>query len=162
MILLVPTDCRYTALKPMHPPPQGKNRNCGSKNQWANIAQIPLPKLLHQGEFIRCVFLYKKRNSSNASLPMQRVIPAYTTKNIYTLKLSFKTKSYLKDQNAWQMKDAKLCYDEVSALKPWVVQDYLAEVNIETLPRPLYYPNLVSCDFYLFLSFKNPLTARHF
>jgi transposase len=42
------------------------------------------------------------------------------------------------------------------------VREFLAKINIRTLPQPPYSPDLAPCDFYLFPKLKSKLEGNHF
>jgi len=55
-----------------------------------------------------------------------------------------------------------LHHDNAPAHTAPSVREFLAKRNIPILPHPLYSPDLVLCDFYLFTKLKLKLKAHHF
>ena len=56
----------------------------------------------------------------------------------------------------------KIRYDNASVHKSKLVQEYLTQENIETLPHHAYSPDLLLCDFFLFPRLKKYLAGRSF
>ena len=56
----------------------------------------------------------------------------------------------------------KRFHDNASVHKCIHVQEYLADENTKTLPRPAYFPDFVPCNFSLFPDLRKCLTERRF
>ena len=57
---------------------------------------------------------------------------------------------YRATRQATVMRGIKILHDNAPAHRSHVVQEYLQEENIQTLPHPPYSPDLAPCDFFLF------------
>ena len=55
-----------------------------------------------------------------------------------------------------------LHHNNVPSHTSFTVREFLAQHNITMLPHPLYSPDLVPCDFFLFPKLKTHLKGHHF
>ena len=59
-------------------------------------------------------------------------------------------------------RDWQLYFDNVPAHASHLVQDFLAKQQITQVTQPLYSPDLVPCDFWLYPKLKSPLKGKRF
>lgn len=69
---------------------------------------------------------------------------------------------YKKTRPKTGMRGIKILHDNAPAHKSKLVQEYLTQENVETLPHPAYSPDLAPCDFFLFPRLKKCLAGRSF
>ncbi|UYV68939.1 hypothetical protein LAZ67_6001728 [Cordylochernes scorpioides] len=67
-----------------------------------------------------------------------------------------------KRPDLWKNKNWLLHHDNAPAHTSLLVRDFLAKNNTLMMPQPPYFPDLASCDFFLFPKLKRPMKGRRY
>ena len=76
--------------------------------------------------------------------------------------LLWKLLGWFRRPHLWASGDWQLHHDKVPTRKSHLVQRLLAKHQITQVTQPLYNPDLVPCDFWLFPKLKSPLKGKRF
>ena len=67
-----------------------------------------------------------------------------------------------KKRELWRTRSWLLHHDNALAHNALGIREFLAKNNISVLQQPPYYPDLASCDFFLFPKFKEVIKETRF
>ena len=69
---------------------------------------------------------------------------------------------WFRSPQLWATGDRQLPHDNALAHAPCLVQSFFVKHQITQVTKPPYSPDLVPCDFWLFLKLKSPLKGKRF